>query len=259
MSEMKSEVARREEEILAFWKERGIFEKTLEKRAPRGEFTFYDGPPFATGLPHHGSLLSSIIKDVIPRYKTMQGYRVPRVWGWDCHGLPIENLIEKRLNLKTKKDIIAVGIDVFNEAARSAVLQYVHDWEYYVDRVGRWVDFKNSYKTMDNSYIETVWWALREMQSKKLLYEGRKVLMYCTHCETPLAKAEIAADNTYKDVTEEAVTVKFKLKAPQKFGLPDNTYLLAWTTTPWTLPGNVGLAVGPDIPYVLLEHNGEFL
>jgi isoleucyl-tRNA synthetase len=260
MSEVgKSEVAKREEEVLAFWTQEGIFERSLGKRAPRGEFTFYDGPPFATGLPHHGSLLSSIIKDVIPRYKTMRGYRVLRRWGWDCHGLPIENLVEKKLGLKTKKDIISVGIDVFNETARSTVLQYVQDWKKYIDRVGRWVDFENSYKTMDNSYIETVWWALKEMQDKKLLYEGRKVLMYCPHCETPLAKAEIAADNTYKDVTEEAVTVKFKLKSPQKSGLPENTYLLAWTTTPWTLPGNVGLAVGADIPYVLVEQNGEFL
>ena len=260
MSEVgKSEVARREEEILAFWKEQGIFDQSLKKFAPKGEFVFYDGPPFATGLPHHGSLLSSIIKDVIPRYKTMQGYRVPRVWGWDCHGLPIENMVEKKLGLKTKKEIITIGIDTFNETARSMVLQYVDEWEQYIDRVGRWVDFKHSYKTMDNSYMETVWWVLKELQDKKLLYEGRKVLMYCPHCETPLAKAEIAADNTYKDITEEAVTIKFRLKMPQKHGLPDNTYLLAWTTTPWTLPGNVGLAVGADIPYVLMEQNGEYL
>ncbi|HVZ76225.1 MAG TPA: class I tRNA ligase family protein [Candidatus Paceibacterota bacterium] len=259
MSEMKSETAKREEEVLAFWKDQEIFKRSVEKRAPKGEFVFYDGPPFATGLPHHGSLLSSVIKDVVPRYKTMQGYRVHRRWGWDCHGLPIENLIEKKLNLKSKKDIVALGIDTFNEAARATVLEFVHDWEKYVDRVGRWVDFKNSYKTMDNSYIESVWWALKEMEGKKLLYEGRKVLMYCTHCETPLAKAEIAADNNYKDITEEAVTVKFKLKTPIKFGLPENTSMLAWTTTPWTLPGNVGLAVGADIIYVFFEHNGEYL
>jgi isoleucyl-tRNA synthetase len=255
----KSEVAEREEEILAFWKDQRIFERSLGKHAPKGDFIFYDGPPFATGLPHHGSLLSSIIKDVIPRYKTMRGYRVPRVWGWDCHGLPIENMVEKKLGLKTKKDILKIGIDVFNETARSMVLQYVNDWEQYIDRVGRWVDFKNSYKTMDNTYIETVWWTLQELNKKKLLYEGRKVLMYCPHCETPLAKAEIAADNTYKDITEEAVTVKFKLANPQKHGLPDNTSVLAWTTTPWTLPGNVGLAVGPEIKYVFFERNGEYL
>ena len=156
----KSETVKREEEILAFWKEQKIFEKSLAKPAPKGEFVFYDGPPFATGTPHTGSLLSSVIKDVVPRYKTMRGYRVPRRWGWDCHGLPIESLVEKELGLKTKKDILTIGIDTFNEKARSMVLRYVDEWERYVDRVGRWVDFKNSYKTMDNSYIESVWWAL---------------------------------------------------------------------------------------------------
>lgn len=240
----KSETAKREEEVLAFWKENKTFERSLEKKAPKGEFVFYDGPPFATGLPHTGSLLSSIIKDVIPRYKTMRGYHVRRRWGWDTHGLPIESLVEKELGLKTKKDILDVGIAAFNEKARSMVLKFVHDWEKYVERVGRWVDFTNSYKTMDNTYIESVWWALKSIYEKGLLYEGKKVLMYCTHCETPLAKAEIAMDNTYKDVTEEAVTVKFALKDQPK------TFFLAWTTTPWTLPGNVALAVGADIEYV---------
>jgi isoleucyl-tRNA synthetase len=240
----KSETAKREEEILAFWKENKTFERSLDKKAPKGEFVFYDGPPFATGLPHHGSLLSSIIKDVIPRYKTMQGYTVRRRWGWDTHGLPIENLVEKELGLKTKKEILEIGIAKFNESARSMVLKYVHDWQRYIDRVGRWVDYENSYKTMDNTYIGSVWWALKQLDTKGLLYEGNKVLMYCTHCETPLAKAEIAADNTYKDITEEAITVKFELKDESK------TYFLAWTTTPWTLPGNVALAVGADIEYV---------
>lgn len=255
----KSETALREEEILAFWKDQRIFERSVGKHAPKGDFIFYDGPPFATGLPHVGNLLSSVIKDVAGRYKTMHGYHVPRRWGWDCHGLPIETKVEEKLGLKSKKDILSIGIDVFNETARSMVLQYVDEWEKYVDRVGRWVDFKNSYKTMDNSYIETVWWSLQQLHNKKMLYEGRKVLMYCPHCETPLAKAEIAMDNTYKDITEEAVTAKFKLRNPQKFGLPENTYILAWTTTPWTLPGNVGLAVGPEISYVFVEQNGEYL
>jgi len=253
----KSETAKREEEILAFWKENKTFERSLDKPAPKGEFVFYDGPPFATGLPHHGSLLSSIIKDVIPRYKTMRGYKVRRRWGWDTHGLPIENLVEKELGLKTKKEIEEIGIAKFNETARSFVLRYVHDWKQYIDRIGRWVDYENSYKTMDNTYIGSVWWALKEMDTKGLLYEGKKVLMYCTHCETPLAKAEIAADNTYKDITEEAITVKFKVKNPEKHGLPANTYLLAWTTTPWTLPGNVALAVGKDIEYVVARNTPE--
>lgn len=240
----KSDAAKREEEILAFWRENKTFERSLEKKSPKGEFVFYDGPPFATGLPHHGSLLSSIIKDVIPRYKTMRGYHVRRRWGWDTHGLPIESLVEKELGLKTKKEIEEIGIAKFNDAARGMVLKYVQDWKQYVERVGRWVDYENSYKTMDNSYIESVWWGLKQIHEKGLLYEGKKVLMYCSHCETPLAKAEIAMDNTYKDVTEEAITVKFALKDQPK------TFFLAWTTTPWTLPGNVALAVGADIEYV---------
>jgi isoleucyl-tRNA synthetase len=248
----KSEVARREEGILAFWERERIFEKSLTKKSPKGDFIFYDGPPFATGLPHSGSLLSSVSKDLIPRYKTMRGYRVRRRWGWDTHGLPIESLVEKKLGLKNKKEIIALGIEKFNETARSMVLEYVQDWKRYIGRVGRWVDFDNSYKTMDNSFIESVWWALKEIYKKGRLYEGRKVLMYCPHCETPLAKAEIAMDNTYKDITEEAVTVKFKIAGRE------NEYFLAWTTTPWTLPGNVALAVGPEIQYILVQtENGN--
>ncbi|HYE22855.1 MAG TPA: class I tRNA ligase family protein [Candidatus Paceibacterota bacterium] len=251
----KSDIAKREEEVLAFWKEQQIFEKSLEKPAPKGEFTFYDGPPFATGLPHPGHFLASTSKDVIPRYKTMRGYRVRRRWGWDTHGLPIESLVETELGLKSKKDILELGIENFNEKARSMVLAYVHEWKRYIERLGRFVDFDNSYKTMDNSFIESVWWALSEIHKKGRLYEGRKVLMYCPHCETPLAKAEIAMDNTYKDITEEAVTVKFKIIDPESKGLPKGTHILAWTTTPWTLPGNVGLAVGPDIDYVIVRIN----
>lgn len=260
-----SATAAREEEVLQFWKENKIFEKSLEKDAPKGEFVFYDGPPFATGLPHYGSLLSSIIKDVIPRYKTMRGYRVRRRWGWDTHGLPIESLVEKKLGLKSKKDIENIGVAKFNEEARNMVLEYAHDWQKYIERVGRWVEFENSYKTMDNSYIESVWWALSQMNKKGLLYEGRKVLMYCPHCETPLAKAEIAMDNSYKDVTEESVTIKFeiinsKLQTNSKFkNLKSKIYFLAWTTTPWTLPGNVALAVGEDIDYVIAQKRGEYL
>src|SRR3989338_4347308 len=191
----KSEVAKREGAILAFWTQERIFEKSLEKESHKGEFVFYDGPPFATGLPHPGHFLSSTSKDLIPRYKTMRGYRVRRRWGWDTHGLPIESLVEKKLGLKNKKEILTLGIEKFNETARAMVLEYVHDWKRYIVRLGRWVDFDNSYKTMDNSFIESVWWALKEIHKKGRLYEGRKVLMYCPHCETPLAKAEIAMDN----------------------------------------------------------------
>lgn len=249
----KSERAQKEEEILQFWKENKIFEKTLEKKAPKGEFVFYDGPPFATGLPHYGSLLSSIIKDVVPRYKTMQGFRVRRRWGWDCHGLPIENMVEKELGIKSKKEIEEIGIAKFNHACRDSVLRFAHEWKIFIERIGRFVDYDNSYKTMDNTYIESVWWGLREIYNKGLLYEGRKVLLYCPHCETPLAKAEIAMDQSYKDITEESVYVKFKV-----IGLP-KTFFLAWTTTPWTLPGNVALAVGKNINYVEIEVGGEIL
>jgi isoleucyl-tRNA synthetase len=255
----KSDAAKREEEILAFWQQNEVFEKSLEKESANGEFTFYDGPPFATGLPHSGSLLSSVSKDLIPRYKTMRGYKVRRRWGWDTHGLPIESAVEKKLGLKNKKEILSLGIQTFNETARELVLEYVHDWKRYVDRVGRWVDFDNSYKTMDATFMESVWWGLKQIHEKGHLYEGRKVLMYCPHCETPLAKAEIAMDNTYKDITEEAVTVKFKLTDSTKNNLPENTFILAWTTTPWTLPGNVALAVGKDIKYGLYEKDGENL
>ncbi|HEY4508733.1 MAG TPA: class I tRNA ligase family protein [Candidatus Paceibacterota bacterium] len=256
----KSDVALREEKILEFWNKNDIFKKSVEKPAPKGEFTFYDGPPFATGLPHNGTMLGSVAKDLIPRYKTMQGYSVRRRWGWDCHGLPIENLVEKKLGLKHKKDIEELGIERFNEECRSQVLTYVHDWKKYVERIGRWVDFDNSYKTMDASYTESVWWALSEINKKGMLYEGRKVLLYCPRCETPLAKAEIAMDNSYKDVTEEAMTIKLKVKSDLPTGQAGKlkvrepqTYFLAWTTTPWTLPGNVALAVHPDLDYVVIE------
>src|SRR3989339_524686 len=250
----KSETSLREEEVLKLWKENTIFEKSLAKESPQGEFVFYDGPPFATGLPHYGSLLSSVVKDVVGRYKTMQGYHVPRRWGWDCHGLPIEHMIEGKLGLKTKKDIEVLGIDKFNEEAKNSVLAYVDEWKDYVDRIGRWVDFDNSYKTMDNSYIESVWWALKKIHTDKRLYEGKKVLMYCPRCETPLSKAEIAMDNSYKDDPATTVFVKFKLNPGQKIGdfvTDENTYILAWTTTPWTLPANMALAIGENIEYVI--------
>jgi len=240
----KSASALREEAILQFWKENDIFNKSLEKEAPKGKYVFYDGPPFATGLPHYGHILGSTVKDVIGRYKTMSGFYVPRRWGWDCHGLPIENIVEKDLGISGKKAIEAIGIDKFTEHARSKVLTYVSEWKKTVDRMGRWVDFDNSYKTMDNTFIESVWWALGEMNKKGLLYEGVRVLAYCPRCETPIANSEIAMDNSYKDITDISVYVKFKLVGEE------NTYLLAWTTTPWTLPGNTAIAINKDMDYV---------
>src|SRR3989339_783472 len=243
-----------EEEVLKYWEEHKCFEKSVSERPENKPYVFYDGPPFATGLPHYGHILGSVIKDVVPRYWTMKGYRVRRRWGWDCHGLPIENIIEKELKISGKKDIEnKLGVDKFNDACRSKVLTYTKEWKKMVDRIGRRIEFDNAYKTMDSTYMESVWWALKTIWDKGLIYEGRKVLMYCPRCETPVSKAEVAMDNSYKDITEETVTVKFKVKNPKKHGLPENTYILAWTTTPWTLPGNVALAVGKDIEYIVIE------
>ena len=233
-----------EEAITEFWEQNGIFEKSLNKTKDGAPYTFYDGPPFATGLPHYGHILASTIKDLIPRYQTMRGHFVRRRWGWDCHGLPIEALVEKKLEISGKKQIEEIGIQKFNETCRSMVLQYVEEWGKMVRRMGRWVDFENSYKTMDLDYMESVWWAFKQVYDKGLAYEGRKVLLYCPRCETPISNFEVAMDNSYQDVTEESVYVKFKVRDEE------NTYFLAWTTTPWTLPGNVALAVGNDIDYV---------
>ncbi len=246
-----------EEKVLAFWDEHKTFEKSLEQTADGKFFTFYDGPPFATGLPHYGHLLASTIKDVIPRYQTMNGRYVRRRWGWDCHGLPIEEVVERKLGISGKKQIEEIGVKKFNETCRSMVLQYVSEWRQMIRRIARWVDFDDSYKTLDTDFMESVWWAFKQMYDKDLIYEGRKVLLFCPRCETPLSNFEVAMDNSYKDVTEESVIAKFHLKAAQKFGgkyeTKDTAYLLAWTTTPWTLPGNVALAVGENILYTALR------
>ncbi|MBI2612926.1 isoleucine--tRNA ligase [Candidatus Kaiserbacteria bacterium] len=243
-----SEVAKREEETLAWWNERRIFEKTLEKPAPNGEYVFYDGPPFATGLPHYGHIVASVIKDVVPRYWTMRGYHVPRVWGWDCHGLPIENIVEKELGFRHKKDINEYGIAKFNEYCRSRVLTYAHEWEKIIPRIGRWADMENAYRTMDKPFMESVWWVFKQLWDKGLIYEDYRSMHICPRCETTLSQQEVSEG--YKDVKDIAVTLKFKVKNPEKIGLSGDVYLLAWTTTPWTLPGNVALAVGGTIEYV---------
>ncbi len=250
-----------EKNILEFWEKDHTFEKSVAERPENKPYVFYDGPPFATGLPHYGHILSSVIKDVVPRYWTMKGYRVRRRWGWDCHGLPIESLIEKELKISGKQQIETLGVDTFNDACQSRVLQYTHEWKKMIDRIGRWVEFDNAYKTMDQTYMESVWWALKNLWDKDLIYEGRKVLMYCPRCETPVSKAEVAMDNSYQDITEETVTAKFKVKNPTEHNLPENTYIMAWTTTPWTLPANVALAVGRKIEYLLccLKTSGEHL
>lgn len=249
----KSESALREERILEFWRENKTFEKSLEKKSPKGHYVFYDGPPFATGQMHYGHILGSTAKDVIGRYQTMLGYYVPRKWGWDCHGLPIENIVEKELNIAGHVEIEKYGIDKFVEYARSKVLQYDKDWEKGIERIGRWVDFRGGYKTMDNTFIESVWWALGELNKKKLIYEGVRVLAYCARCETPIANSEIAMDNSYKDISDISVYVKFELEDEP------GTYLLAWTTTPWTLPGNTAIAINKDIVYAKVKVSSDVL
>jgi isoleucyl-tRNA synthetase len=245
-----------EEETLKYWQENKSFEKSVEMRDKSKSYVFYDGPPFATGLPHYGHLLGSTSKDVVPRYWTMKGYRVDRVWGWDCHGLPIENMIEKKLDIKGgKKGIEELGIDKFNQACHTEVMRLDGAWEKIIARLGRWVDFKNNYKTMDTTYMESVWWGFKQLSNKNLVYQGKKVVMYCPRCSTPLSNFEIAMDNSYEDVEDFSVFIKFKLVKKDLTTKNENEYFVAWTTTPWTLPGNVGLAVNPKSDYVQVEHN----
>lgn len=249
-----------EKETLAFWHEDKTFERSLEKTKNGAPYVFYDGPPFATGLPHHGHLLTSIVKDAFSRYHTMKGEHARRRWGWDCHGLPIENIVEQHLHISGKKQIEEVGVERFNKVCRENILKYVDQWRDTVDRIGRWVEFDNSYMTMQTSYMESVWWALKETWNKHLIYEDRKVMLYCARCESPISNFEVAMDNSYRDVTEQSVFVKFKVVPRQRIVdwlTEDNTYILAWTTTPWTLPGNTALNIGPEITYVLVEQNGE--
>jgi len=239
-----------EEDIITFWKENKIFEKSVDQRPNDNTYTFYDGPPFITGMPHHGHLLSSIAKDIIPRYQTMKGKKVKLVWGWDCHGLPAENKVEERLGLKSKKDIEQIGVRRYIDECYSYVQNVSQEWEWYIDHVGRWVDFKNAYKTMDLNYMETVMWLFSELYKKDLIYKGRRISLYCTHCGTPLSNFEIAMDNSYKDVEDPAISIKFKLT-------DRDAYILAWTTTPWTLPGNLALAINKKETYVEVLVNNE--
>lgn len=245
----KGKFAKREEEILLKWQKEETFQKTLEKDSPKGDFVFYDGPPFATGLPHYGHVVPGTIKDVIPRFKTMQGYQVKRQWGWDCHGLPVENIIEKELGLNSRKDIEVHGVEKFNEAAKGSVLRYADDWRKIVPRLGRWVDMDNDYRTMDAGYTESIWWAFKNLYERDLVGEGFKTMHLCPRCETTLSNFEVSQG--YTDVKDLSVTVKLRLIGE------DNTSLLAWTTTPWTLPGNTAAAVNTKLEYVKVSSEGE--
>ena len=247
-----------EEEILKYWKENKIFEKSLKKEAPYGNWTFLDGPPFITGLPHYGSLLSSIPKDVFPRFKTMQGYKVRRVWGWDCHGLPAENKVEEKLNIKRKKDIEnTIGVKKFIDECKLYVSEVSTEWEWYVDHIGRWVDFKNAYKTMDLSYMESVMWVFKQMYDKGLIYKGLRVTLYCPHCATPISNFEVAMDaDNYKEIIDPATTYKYELKLKSQ-NSKVKTYILAWSTTPWNKIVTPALAVNPKLTYVKVRMGTE--
>jgi isoleucyl-tRNA synthetase len=242
-----------EKALVEYWKKNKTFEKSVENRAVSNSYVFYDGPPFITGVPHHGTLLSSIVKDAVPRYQTMKGKRVERVWGWDTHGLPAENFVEKKLGITDRHDIgTKISLAEYITTARESMIQTGDLWEATVDRIGRWVDFKGAYKTMDKDYMESVWWAFKQLYEKGKIYEGERVLMYDTKWATPLSKAEVTMDaGAYQMVTDPSVYVKFKLVSSA------NIYLLAWTTTPWTLPGNTALAVNKDVNYAEVELNGE--
>src|SRR3990167_6546878 len=242
-----------EEELLKFWKEDKTFEKSIEANPEDRKWTFLDGPPFVTGTPHYGSILSSIPKDVFGRYFTMKGYRVRRVWGWDGHGLPIENKVENALKIKRKKDIEEkVGVKRFIEECLKYVNDVSSEWQWYIDHIGRWVDFKNAYKTWDLPYMESVMWVFKQMYDKDLIYKGSRVLLYCPHCATPISNFEVAMDaDNYKDVIESATIYKYKVKDE------DSTYILAWSTTPWNKIATPVLAVNPILDYVKVSQGDE--
>lgn len=238
-----------ETEVLAHWNENKIFEKSVENRSKDNMYSFYDGPPFATGTPHYGHIVASVIKDVVPRFWTMKGFRVERRWGWDCHGLPIENIAEKELGITQKKEIEELGVEKFNEVCKARVLAYVDDWKHVVNRLGRWADMENDYKTMDKDFMESVWWVFKELYDNDLVYESYRSMHICPRCETTLSQSEVSEG--YKDIKDLSVTAEFKLLNEE------NTSILAWTTTPWTLIGNVALAVGADVDYVKVEKKDE--
>ncbi|PPR05812.1 hypothetical protein CVT26_010092 [Gymnopilus dilepis] len=234
-----------EEKVLAFWREIDAFQTSLKQSEGRPEFSFYDGPPFATGLPHYGHLLAGTIKDIVTRHAHVSGYHVTRRFGWDTHGLPVEHEIDKKLGITGKEDVLAMGIDKYNEECRKIVMRYSSEWRQTVERMGRWIDFDNDYKTLNLSFMESVWWAFGELYKKGMVYRGLRVMPYSTGCTTPLSNFE--AGQAYKDVNDPAITVAFPLVDDPK------TSLLAWTTTPWTLPSNLALCVHPDYTYIKIH------
>ena len=259
----KTDFPKQEEEVLAFWEKNNTFKKSIAQRENAQEFVFYDGPPFATGLPHFGHFIPSTIKDIIPRYQTMKGKKVERRFGWDCHGLPVENLIEKELGINSKHEIESYGVAQFNDKCRASVLKYTGEWRKTITRMGRWVDFDNDYKTMNADFMESIWWVAKSLWDKGRIYEGKYILPYCPRCSTVLSTHELAQG--YKEKQDPAITVRFKIVSePKTFADKDmtnsKTFFLAWTTTPWTLPSNLGLTMGPEIDYVKIidKPSGDF-
>ncbi len=251
-----------EKALVEFWKKDKTFERSVEMRPAHDSYVFYDGPPFITGNPHHGTLLSSIVKDAVPRFWTMNGKRVERRWGWDCHGLPAENFVEKQLGITDRRDIgTKISLENYILKAKESMVANSETWRTTIDRIGRWVDFDNCYRTMNKDYMESVWWAFKTLYERGKIYEGRKVLMYDTKFATPVSKAEVTMDNdAYQVVTDPSVYVKFKLKENEFSELSSSpVYFLAWTTTPWTLPANMCLAVNPELEYGFYETEGETL
>lgn len=248
-TEQKSSLAQAEEAMLALWDKEKTFDKSVAARKGRPLFSFYDGPPFANGVPHYGHLATSVLKDAVPRYMTMRGFYAPRRFGWDCHGLPAEMLAEKELNVSGKKAIAKFGIDKFNNYCRESVLRFTDEWHDYVHRMGRWVDFKDDYRTMDQDYMESVIWAFQQLYKKGLIYEGERVVPYSYGAQTALSNFETRADDSYRDREDITATTKFELA--------DGRFMLGWTTTPWTMPANLLLAVGSDVDYVEVDDDGQ--
>lgn len=249
-----------EKALVDWWKKNKIFEKSVEERPIDNSYVFYDGPPFITGMPHHGTLLSSIVKDAVPRFWTMRGKRVERRWGWDCHGLPAENFVEKQLGITDRREIgTKWSLEDYILKARESMVANSETWEGTIDRIGRWVDFRGAYRTMDKNFMESVWWAFKTLYEAGKIYEGRKVLMYDTKFATPVSKSEVTMDNdAYQEVTDPSAYVRFKVKPGQKcqndeWETEEDTYFLAWTTTPWTLPANMALAVNPEMEYTAVK------
>ena len=240
-----------EKDLVIQWKKNKTFEKSVEARPKDNSYVFYDGPPFLTGTPHHGHLLISAVKDAVARYQTMNGKRVERRWGWDCHGLPAEVFVENKLGIKNKKEIgTKISIADYVKECRAAMVQTGTEWEDTIERLGRWVEFKGAYKTMDPEFMESVWWAFKTLYEKGKIYEGEKILIYCTKDATPISKSEVAMENSYQNDTDPSVYVYFQLE-------DSNEYLVAWTTTPWTLPANVAIAVNPALDYDLIEYEDK--